>query len=64
MRALGLKQRVLAGLRLWGGPSGTATAAEPLGVDCRNLQKRKIPSSCFLAFLIMLVLIRRSCSKR
>ena len=48
-----------------GARSGTAAAAEPLlGVDCRNLKKRKIPSSRFLAFSIMLILIRRSCSKR
>ena len=46
-----------------GARSGTAAAAEPLlGVDCRNLKKRKIPSSCFLAFSIMLILI--PCSKR
>ena len=47
-----------------GARSGTAAAAEPLlGVDCRNLKKRKIPSSRFLAFSIMLILIRRSCSR-
>ena len=46
-----------------GARSGTAAAAEPLlGVDCRNLKKRKIPSSRFLAFSIMLILI--PCSKR
>ena len=46
-----------------GARSGTAAAAEPLlGVDCRSLKKRKIPSSRFLAFSIMLILI--PCSKR
>ena len=34
-----------------GARSDTAAAAEPLlGVDCRNLKKRKIPSSRFLVF--------------
>ena len=55
LRALQPCDGVSRGAPASGARSDTAAAAEPLlGVDCRN-RKKKIPSSCFLAFSIMLI---------